>query len=174
MFRRLWIFLTKNEAKNTGRLFFLFIYIVGMLMPSGYAYFARMPSAAEMHVSTGKAEFSFSGKSGYALMIGGKSHTCGGPFLYEDKDCFSVDETAAVTGKNVAVTWFYQPAFPFFPNRRVAQIQMDGVDLLPDGYLSRALQIDKERAESGLGFLTFWMAFWWLVIEFIYWRRRNK
>lgn len=174
MFRRIWIFLTKNEGINSGRLFFCFLYVVSFLLPCAYAYFAVVPSDAQMYRSRGEAKFLYTGRTGYALQIGDAYFTCGGPFLYQAKDCFAFSKMPEITGKDVTVTWFHQPVLPLSTNRRVARIQIEGVDSLPPGYLVAALHNDREGAKSSLLFTTIWMLLGYLLIEFLYRMRKKK
>jgi len=174
MFRRLWVFLTRNEAINSGRLFFCFLYVVAFLLPCAYAYLAVVPSDAQMYKSRGEAKFLYTGRTGYALQIGDAYFTCGGPFLYEDKNCFAFSKIPELTGKDMVVTWFPQPVFPLSTNRRVASIEIEGADLLPPGYLAAALHSDRERSKSTLLFSTICMALGYLLIEFMYRKRKKK
>lgn len=175
MLPRLKKVLKRLGKRNVARLAFLLFYIFfGFAVPAGYACFASYPAKDAIFSEEGTASFQHRMKRGYILMVNGKNYSCGSPYAGSNPDCFaSLEEHQRLVGKTISVAWFHQPVHLFTRKRRVVDIRYEGKSLLPQAFLQKSLQSDRDWAIDELIFMFFGLFLGLLFYEWLD-RKRNR
>ncbi len=67
--QKIWRVFLRTCRRNAVFLWMALLYTAFVALPSGYAYFVRFPTSADLHLSEGLAQFKYDPGTGYELVM---------------------------------------------------------------------------------------------------------
>ena len=128
------------------------IYVFGVLIPMSYTVFSRIPDHDSLINQDGvlisHKLLKGDSKIGLKTLDGNLYFTCRASFGLNHK-CLSKERAELMVGRSAEVWWFEQKIYPFFTQRRLVRLVVDGEEIIG---AAKTLELQRSAANTSLLF----------------------
>ncbi|RLM17666.1 hypothetical protein BIY29_19015 [Brenneria alni] len=132
-----------------------FMFMLGNIIPSFYAWIAEIPKEEEIHYTQGELVLRENNKKGIQLGLNNNEKieyfSCADQLTVGHWGCGVNDELLREwSGKIAEIGWFYQPAYFFYSQRRLVRLKVEGEEKISLEKVSERIRIGRENAVGNI------------------------